>query len=101
MGKVQKVLLAVVIAGVVVVAILLWVGNRENQAPTPQATETPVPPPSTETSRTKVLPEHFRNSAPEPMTNESLPKVSVAPMGLITNWEDKVDEIIGPEGEDS
>jgi hypothetical protein len=101
MGKVQKVLLAIVIAGVVVVTILLWVDNRESRVSAPQPTEASVSPPSAEHRRPPVLPEHFRNPAPEQITNESLPNVSAPSTGLITNWEDKVDEIIGPEGEDS
>jgi hypothetical protein len=102
MGKVQKVLLAVVIAGVVLVAILLWVDNRESRVSAPQPTEAPVPPPSAEKPRpVNVLPDHFRNPTSEPITNENLPSASTASTGLITNWEDKVDEIIGPEGEDS
>jgi hypothetical protein len=103
MGKVQKVLLGVVIAGVVVVAILLWVDNRESRVSAPQATEAPVPPRSAEPRRTTVLPDHFRNPTPEPITNENPPNVSpvVSSTGLITNWEDRVDEIIGPEGNES
>lgn len=95
-------MLAVVIAGVVLVAILLWVGNRENQVSTQTPAEAPVPPPPIETSRAaSTFPDHIRNPSPEPITNESLPYVSAASTGLITNWEDKVDEILGPEGEDS
>ena len=102
MGKIQKVLLAVVIAGVVVVAILLWVNNRENQATTQQTIETPPQPPPTEMNRSAPVAEHVPNRPPEPRTNQSVPHVAPAlASGLITNWEDKVDEILGPEGEDS
>jgi hypothetical protein len=102
MGKVQKVLLAVVIAGVVVVAILLWVGNRENQATTPQATETLSQPPSTEINRSAPVPDHVQSRPVETITKQSAPYVTPdLTTGLITNWEDKVDEIISPEGEDS
>jgi hypothetical protein len=102
MRKFQNVLMLLgVIAAVAVLGIALgWWGSRGRPAgPQPMA-DVPVPPPS-EANPGGDSTDHARIRPRPPVVNDNPPELSNAATNLITDWEDKVDEILSPEGEDS
>ena len=103
MRKFQNLLMVVVVlAGVGLVGILLgWWGSRGRPVNIQPVTETPVASAPVETNPSVAFPNPARPLPPEPTTHQSPPAVSATGTNLITDWEDKVDEILGPEGEDS
>jgi len=103
MRKFQNFLVvAAIIAAVVLVGILLgWWGSRGRQVNTQQITEVPVPPPPGEHNPPVTVPDRGRPLPPEPITRQSQPDFTATATNLITDWEDKIDEILTSDGEDS
>lgn len=103
MGKFQKV---VMLAGVIALAVVLgislgWWGSGSKPASPPPVTETQVSPPPIEPGRhTPVLPTP-RSRPPEPIPRDNSAGISSAATNLITDWEDRLDEILKPEGEEA
>ena len=105
MHKFQRVLVVLgVIAAVVLVGIGLgWWGSRGKPASIVQpGTETPVAPtPGVETHSPAVLPKREQKQPTELTTRENPPELFGSATNLITDWEDKVDEILTSDGEDA
>lgn len=82
-----------VIAAVVVVVV--WLGLFRDTAPAPQ----PPSPLETETTPVKTNPSSFftRPGAKARATNVVVAEVSVASTNVMTDWEDRVDQILGDE----
>jgi hypothetical protein len=106
MSKFQKVVAA---AGVVAVVAILgislgWWGSRGKPVNYVPGSDVQVTPPAPESSTPPVEVSHPpRSRPPEPSPGESQPPPELASSttNLITDWEDKVDEILGSEGEDA
>jgi hypothetical protein len=92
-----------VIAGVILVGVLVgWWGSRSRgpgpaaPVPAPKPVEavehTNVPKPPVTAVATRVL------DAPKETTQPPVPNLSA---NIITNWEDRLDQVLGSEGEDS
>src|SRR5437870_3404738 len=108
MRNFQKILIVVAaIAGIVLVGILLgWWGSRGRQLNPQLVTEPVAPPPSAERSRPPAVNDHVQTPGAKPVPPKPIVKgsnlvLSVTGTNLITDWEDKVDQILTSDGEDS
>jgi hypothetical protein len=103
MRKFQKVVMAAgVVAVVAVLGISLgWWGSRGKPVSSLPVADVQIAPSAPEADLRPDVTKHQRTSPPEPIVNEKPPELSNTATNLITDWEDKVDEILGPEGEDS
>ncbi len=101
MSKFATVLkVAGVVAGVVVVGILLGWWSSRGTAPKPvqpvASTEPPSPvAPQPVSVPPRPIPEHVTGETPTPVA------AVTASTNLITDWEDRLDQILGPPGDES
>ena len=107
MDKFVKVLkISGVIAGVIVVGVLLgWLGGRGKPSANPQVL-TPTPAPHGAPVDNSQAASSLEAQAAKNRTHfQSVPSVAAvtppAPTNLITNWEDRLDQILGADGEDT
>ncbi|PWU18760.1 MAG: hypothetical protein C5B50_08155 [Verrucomicrobia bacterium] len=96
-------IVVVIIAGVA----LGWLGSRASKTPTPEPrtanlTQTPPEPVVVHEDSTKASPKTLNPQAVLPRTNQTLGSTtSVASANQITNWEERLEQILAPEGKES
>jgi hypothetical protein len=109
MEKLSKILTGLGIAvGVIAAGILIgWLGGKN---PAPKAQPTAESPRSTGSTSANIaaptgmkppLQPSEKAVGENPSRSATLPPPSAAPANLITNWEDKVDDILGSENEET
>src|SRR5947209_7804125 len=106
MSKLSNVLkLAGVLAGVVIIGLLIgWLGSAGRHAsiaPGNPPTATVPPPDESGNSAAVSAPKHSSLPPPEAMTNETPAPVASLPADLITNWGDKLEQILTSPGEEA
>jgi hypothetical protein len=106
MSKFEKVLkIAAVIVAVVLIGVVLgWLGGRGK--PMPQLPPTPTTGETAANTSTngKDAPSSLKKAAksrPHLPQNNLAASVATQPANLMTNWEDKLDQILGGEGNDA
>jgi hypothetical protein len=90
------------LAGVVLIGLLLgWLGSSGRHASAPPPV--PVPAAADTEDKTGFSPPPITSSSQpaEPITNENPATVAAPPSGLITNWSDKLDEILTSNAEEA
>jgi hypothetical protein len=86
------------IAGVVVVGIILgWPGSKGPEAGPQPAIAEPTSPALVETDRPAFFSKHPLRPPRQSLTNQEPAGASANSTNLVTDWEDKVDEILGAD----
>ena len=88
------------VAAVVLVGIMLgWPRGKGPEANTQPAIAEPTSPAPADTNRPSVFSKHPLRPTTQTLTNQEPAGVSANSTNLIANWEDKVDEILGSDGD--
>jgi hypothetical protein len=109
MQKLSRILTALgIVAGIAAVGILIgWLGGKGPAPKIQPVAESPdpaasTPPGAAAPAGAKSPPQQSATVAAEnPSSSAALTSAPVAPPNLITNWEDKVDDILGSENEET